>query len=218
MGIDLGNIDTIVISHGHDDHTRGLQFYFERGCENKPTIVAHPEAFEEKFIDKLIVGSPILTNELKTKCKLKLSKTPIQVSENITFLGEIPQTNNFESRKCIGKKIIAGNPSDDYVTDDTAIVYKNDKGIYIMTGCSHSGICNIVEYAKEICNESNVLGIIGGLHLFDKSEQLDQTIAYLKQYHIKEFYPCHCTSFLARAEIHKTIPIKEVGVGMEINW
>ncbi|MBP2632855.1 MAG: fold metallo-hydrolase [Firmicutes bacterium] len=218
FGIDLASIDTIVFSHGHDDHTRGLQYYFEQGYKNKPTIVAHPEVFEEKIIDTLKIGSPILKDELKEKSNLKFSKQPIKVSGNITFLGEIPQSNTFEVRKAIGKKIIAGKPSDDYVIDDTALVYKNDKGIYIITGCSHSGLCNIVEYAKKVCNESNVLGIIGGLHLFDKSEQLDQTIAYLKQYQIKEFYPCHCTSFLARAEIHKMIPIKEVGVGLEINW
>lgn len=218
FGIDLASIDTIAISHGHDDHTKGLQYYFGQGYKNKPMLVAHPEAFEEKIIDKLAIGSPILTDELRTKCKLKLSKTPIQVSRNITFLGEIPQTSNFEIRKCIGKKIVAGKASDDYVKDDTALVYKNDKGIYIITGCSHSGICNIVEYAKEVCGTNNVLGIIGGLHLFGPSAQLAKTIEYLKQYHIKEFYPCHCTSFLARAEIHKVLPIKEVGVGLEINW
>lgn len=57
--------------------------------------------------------------------------------------------------------------------DDTAIEYKGKNGIYIITGCSHSGICNIIEYAKKVCNDDRVLGIIGGFHLFNKNEQLE---------------------------------------------
>ena len=115
-------------------------------------------------------------------------------------------------------KLIDKTLVDDYVMDDTALVYKSEKGIYIITGCSHSGICNIVEYAKEVCNDNRVLGIIGGFHLFEVSEQVNKTIEYFKENNIKELYPCHCTSFAVKAEIHKTIPIKEVGVGLEIQW
>jgi len=102
--------------------------------------------------------------------------------------------------------------------DDTALVYKSKNGIYIISGCSHSGICNIVEYAKQVCKDNRVLGIIGGFHLFEVTEQVNKTIDYLKQNNLNELYPCHCTSFAVRAEIHKNLPVKEVGVGLEINW
>jgi len=218
LGIDLENVSTIVISHGHDDHTRGLKYYFEQNNKNNISIVAHPDAFKEKFIDNLKICSPILEEELKEKCNLILSKEPIKVSEHITFLGEIPQINHFENRKPIGKQIVGQTSVDDYVIDDTALAYKNEKGIYIITGCSHSGICNIIEYAKEVCKDNRVLGVVGGFHLFEVTEQVNKTIDYLKQNNIKELYPCHCTSFTVRAEIHKTLPVKEVGVGLEINW
>ena len=128
------------------------------------------------------------------------------------------QVNTFEKRKSIGKQNVDGIFIDDYVLDDTALVYQSEKGIYIIVGCSHSGICNIVEYAKEVCNDNRVLGIIGGFHLFEASEQVNKTIDYLKQNNIKELYPCHCISFAVRAEIHKILPVKEVGVGLEIEW
>ena len=218
FGIDLDNIKTIVISHGHDDHTRGLKYYFNKPHKNKISILAHPDAFKEKRIDNFKICSPILEEELKEKCNLILSKEPIKLSKNITFLGEIPQVNNFDKRKPIGKQMTDKTWVNDYVMDDTALVYKSEKGIYIITGCSHSGICNIVEYAKEICNDNRVLGIIGGFHLFEVSEQVSKTIEYFKENNIRELYPCHCTSFAVKAEIHKTIPIKEVGVGLEIEW
>jgi 7,8-dihydropterin-6-yl-methyl-4-(beta-D-ribofuranosyl)aminobenzene 5'-phosphate synthase len=75
-----------------------------------------------------------------------------------------------------------------------------------------------VEYAKRVCNDNTVLGIIGGFHLFEVNEQVHKTIEYLMQNNIKELYPCHCTSFAVKAEIHKSLPIKEVGVGLEIKW
>jgi len=102
--------------------------------------------------------------------------------------------------------------------DDTALVYQSENGIYIITGCSHSGICNIIEYAKQVCNDNRVLGVIGGFHLFEVNEQTNKTIDYLNQNNLKELYPCHCTSFAVRAEMHKILPVKEVGVGLELNW
>ena len=114
--------------------------------------------------------------------------------------------------------IVDENAVDDYVMDDTALVYKSEEGLYIITGCSHSGICNIVEYAKKICKDNRVLGIIGGFHLFELTERVEKTIDYLNKNDLRELYPCHCTSFAVRAEIHKALSVKEVGVGLEINW
>lgn len=216
FNIDINDIENIVISHGHDDHTRGLKYYFENIENHNLTITAHPDAFKEKKIGNLKICSPYLEEDLKKKCNLNFSKKPIKISENIVFLGEIPQINNFENRKAIGKKQGENNLEDDYVLDDSAIVYKSNDGIFIITGCSHSGVCNIIEYAKRVCNDNRVIGIIGGFHLFEVNEQLDNTINYIKSNNIEGIYPCHCTSLAVKAEMYKVLPIEEVGVGLEI--
>lgn len=218
LGVSLENISNVVISHGHDDHTRGLKYYFEQKYINNVSIIAHPDAFKEKIIGDLKIGSPILQEELKDRCNLILSKEPIKISKNLVFLGEIPQLNEFEKRKPIGKKIVQNTLVDDYILDDTAIAYQSKNGIYIITGCSHSGISNIIEYAKKVCKDNRVLGVIGGFHLFEINEQAKKTIDYLRQTNLKELYPCHCTSFVVKAEMYKVLPIKEVGVGLEVNW
>lgn len=218
LGINLDNINAIVISHGHDDHTRGLKYYFQQYYRNNISIISHPDAFNEKIFNHVKICSPFLKEELREKCNLILSKEPVKISKHITFLGEIPQINDFEDRKPIGKQIVDDTMVDDYVIDDTALVYESKDGLYIITGCSHSGICNIIEYAKRVCNNERVLGVIGGFHLFEVNEQVNKTIDYIKQNDIKELYPCHCTSFLVKAELHKSITVKEVGVGLELNW
>lgn len=216
MNIDLNKVNKLVISHGHDDHTGGLSNFFKDKREVE--LIAHPYCFNYKEdATGLYIGSPLTREKLSNVCKLNLSKQPIQVSKNIIYLGEIPTINEFEPRYSIGKCIIDDNKMDDTIVDDSAIVYKSDKGLFVITGCSHSGICNILEYAKKVCNDQRIYGVIGGFHLFDVNERLEKTITYLKENNIKLLYPCHCVSLKAKIEMAKELDINEVGVGLEIN-
>lgn len=217
MGIDMSEVSTIAFSHGHNDHTRGLTYLCKEGNLANTKIVAHPYAFKDRIEGTASIGSPVSEAYLRENSKLVLSKKPIQLSKHITFLGEIPSSNEFEKRKSFGTLKVDTTEQDDFVTDDTALVYKNSNGLFIITGCSHSGICNIIEYAKQVCKEDRIIGIIGGFHLFEVSLQLTKTIQYFQQNQISELYPCHCVSFSAKAEIHKHIPIREVGVGLTIS-
>lgn len=215
MSIDLDKVDTLVISHGHDDHTGGLKDYFK--VPRDIQLIAHPECFNYKEKDGLCISSPKDKNALSKLCKLNLSDKPVEVCKDLIFLGEIPRLNDFEGKDIIGEFDDNGKMVADLVCEDSALVYKTEKGLFIITGCSHSGICNILEYAKKVCNDDRIYGVIGGFHLFDKGERLDKTINYLKENNIDLLYPCHCVSLDAKIEMGKVIDIKEVGVGLEID-
>lgn len=218
MGIDLTTVSTIAISHGHNDHTRGLQFLAKEMDLKMVNLVAHPDAFKTKIFENESIGSPFDESQLQTMCSLQLSKTPIKISPNITFLGEIPSSNDFEHRQHFGCIVdpCHHEMDVDYVLDDSALVYQSRTGLFIITGCSHSGICNIVEYAKQVCNETKVVGIIGGFHLFERSKQLSHTVEYFVKNEIRQLYPCHCVSFIAKSEINQAIPVHEVGVSLTL--
>ncbi len=213
MGIDLSDVSKLVISHGHNDHTGGLPFILEK-CRNLE-IITHPKTFIEKMDEGEDIGSPYDEEMVRKYAKLSLSKKPVNITNNLIYLGEIPQTTSFETRDIIGVTDRDNHPDD--ILEDSAMCYKTDKGIFIITGCSHSGICNIIEYAKKVTGDNRVYGVIGGFHLFDKDERLASTIEYLKKENIPNLYPCHCISLDAKIEMGKVMEIREVGVGMEVD-
>lgn len=215
--IDLSKISKIVFSHGHNDHTGGFQHLSDQFNLSHVELIAHPDAFKEKIYEGEYISSDLREERINKICTLSCSRVPIAISQNIVFLGEVPEIHPFEGRKSIGKQKCGHELHDDYVLDDSALVYKDEKGLFIITGCSHSGICNIIEYAKKVCNNQNILGVIGGFHLFDHDTRLKKTIQYFVDNNITKLYPCHCVSFEAKAGINSIIPINEVGVGLIIN-
>ena len=130
--------------------------------------------------------------------------------------GRDPRSNDFEAQKPIGIQKRSGIAETDYVLDDTALAYKTENGLFIITGCSHSGICNIISHARQVCGDDRIVGVLGGFHLFEVDEQTEKTIAYLKNCNIKQLYPCHCVSLPVKAEMMKGLPVTEAGVGMRL--
>ena len=220
LGIDLGRVTHMVFSHGHNDHTRGLKYLNKQMDMSGMEVVAHPACFDEKVFGGESIGAPYSAADMAAICRYRPCDRPFAISDRLVFLGEIPDTVDFEKRRAIGSTKIKGIWQDDYVRDDSALVYRGTEGIFIITGCSHSGICNIVRYAREVCGRQRILGIIGGFHLFDADERLERTIDYLKCCGVKRIYPCHCVSLKAKARMIETmkdaLDIGEVGVGMEL--
>ncbi len=217
IGIDLAAVTKVVLSHGHDDHTGGLPYLMKNYNISGFEILAHPDTFAEKRRGDLRTGSPVSEEKMREKSRLRLSKTPVKVSEHITFLGEIPITQEFEQRPEMDKRKTPKGYVPDFILEDSALVFEKEAGIYVITGCSHSGICNICAYAKQLFGKP-ILGIIGGWHMKKVDSRTEKTIAYLKNEGVAELYPCHCTSFVVKAAIHQVMPIREVGVGLKIEW
>ena len=228
MKVNLNDLNYIVISHGHLDHTWGLvalvKFYTEAKIKKvnhlKPTLVSHPSSFLTKEFKGLKqIGSIISREELGRHFKMNLSKVPLWLTRKLVFLGEIERKNSFETKNSIGKVIEGNFKADDYLIDDSALAYKTSEGLVIITGCSHSGICNIIEYAKKICKDDRIIDIVGGLHLLNpKKEQLQGTLEYMEKLHPKEVHACHCTDLKSKIALSRIVNLKEVGVGQILKY
>ncbi|MDD2390445.1 MAG: MBL fold metallo-hydrolase [Desulfobacterales bacterium] len=226
MGIDLLFLDYLVFSHCHMDHTWGVDTLIreytnailQNHLHKKPELVAHPKAFISTVIDGVgEIGSIISEEKLKQQFKLSLSSVPVHLTDRLVYLGEIPRKFSFESHHPLGRK--EGETQDDFVIDDTALAYKSEDGLVIITGCSHAGICNILEYARRVCRDDRIVDIIGGLHLLNPpKEQMQGTLDYLKGLGLKKLHACHCTDFDSKVCLTAVAPVKEVGVGLCLEY
>lgn len=210
LGIDLTNLTAVVLSHGHNDHTGGLVYF---PAMRRVPLYAHPSAFAPKRFEGEDIGSPIAKDELEKIFDLRISVKPMWLTDKLVWLGEIPRANNFESRYAIGERLTENGWVADMLPDDTALAYRGNDGLWIITGCSHSGINNITEYAKCVCGDERICGIVGGFHLLKMSSQTHRTVEWLGDIRPKHLRPCHCTCFHARAAIHNAIPVQETCVG-----
>ena len=228
VNIPLFDVDYIVLSHGHLDHTWGLNylikkytdFAFEGFAFKKPVVVTHPLTFESKRMrDLREIGSLIPKEKLGNFFDLRLSSEPHRLTDRLIYLGEIERENDFESQEPLGKIIVDGSEQDDYLVEDSALAYKSPRGLVIITGCSHAGICNIVKQAQKVCGENRIVDIIGGFHLLDASpRQLQGTMDFMKKLKPGEVHACHCTDLAAKIALSGVVPLKEVGVGLHLEY
>ena len=228
MGIDLTTIDFLIISHGHLDHARGakhlVEHYRKRGVTHKPVLMmVSPEAFFRKYDFDLEKdqGMDVDQETLKEFFDIRFVAAPIHLTTNLIYLGAVERNNSFESQTPQkAKKLKAGKWVDDFILEDTQLCYKHGNNeVSVITGCSHNGICNIIEYAKKVAGADKVNTVIGGLHLQSPSKELmNSTLDYIRKANIHTFYPCHDTDFKSRVALAEVSNVEEAGVSLALEW
>lgn len=208
LGIDLSDVTDIVLSHGHVDHTGGLarlqSLYMKISRVGFPICVkrvtAHPN------IMKPLDDDGLANKNIPKLCDLfELSMTahPRYITDSILFLGEIPVKDKTRYRH----------------RDDSSLVYISKEGLVIISGCSHSGLINIAEYAKKVTNESRIAAIIGGIYIGNNHENDIKAIGeYLQKEKVQNIYPCHCCDLETKLLLSKYVPVKDVYSGLSITF
>ena len=227
LGIDLMNLDWIALSHGHLDHTWGLDPLIRGMTEamiegqplRRPTLVGHPEVFATKTVMGLPeIGSMLSLDKLARHMDTRLTREPLWLSERLVFLGEIPRIFPFEESR-LGETEKDGTMIPDDLMDDSSLAYVSSRGLVIITGCAHAGICNTVEYAKKICGTKKVFDVIGGFHLQSPPQaRMEQTTGYLAAQGIQALHPCHCTDLMSKIALAAALPVHEVGSGLQLTY
>lgn len=223
MGVDPLLAGQVVLSHGHLDHTGGLDALVKRhieasieGRETKmPQLLAHPAVFDPKrdeegrnigcFIDRTALGD------------VRLSAEPVWLTDRVLFLGEIERRFDFEGKQAVGEVLHGGRWVPDMVADDTGIACITDEGLVVVTGCAHAGICNTIEQARELTGERRVADVIGGFHLIAApDEQIRATCTFFEDLKPSAVHACHCTGFRATVALANAAPLHEVGAGLQL--
>ncbi|HJO94032.1 MAG TPA: MBL fold metallo-hydrolase [Victivallales bacterium] len=192
----LRDIKGIIISHGHYDHTSGLESVLRVSGGNK--IYAHPEIFAKKYDNKEgnieYTGIRYSTDYLiDLGADFILNREFSEIDNSLYLTGEVPRKNNFE--KTLSSQFIKENNEKipDLFMDDNSLAIDTEKGLIIILGCAHAGIINILDYFTEKLNK-HVYAVIGGTHLHSANElRIRKTIQSLKNYGIELIGTSHCT-------------------------
>jgi 7,8-dihydropterin-6-yl-methyl-4-(beta-D-ribofuranosyl)aminobenzene 5'-phosphate synthase len=193
---DLADLKYVVLSHGHYDHTGGLKEIAKR-TEN-PTVFAHPNVFDDKYALKgstyKPIGIPFSKKRLKKNLNFHFNKNGKEIIDGVRTTGFIPREINFEKVPeiyCIKKK---GDYVKDEIIDDQALILETRKGIFVVLGCTHSGLINTLNHVSEVTGNSKIFGILGGTHLrAARKARFQKTAWVLKRFKIQTIGLSHCS-------------------------
>jgi 7,8-dihydropterin-6-yl-methyl-4-(beta-D-ribofuranosyl)aminobenzene 5'-phosphate synthase len=216
LSISPKDIETIVLSHGHFDHVMGLHGLVRElgGRANLPVLI-HPEFWNRRRV--VIPGQEPLPVFSSSKAALRGAGFDIVEERRPSFLldgsvlvtGEVDRTTEFEQGLPGHQALRDGTwQPDPLILDDQALLLNvRDKGLVVLTGCGHSGIVNIVRYARKLTGIERVYAVIGGFHLPGPPTDLTrQTSRSLAAFSPTVIVPTHCTGFPAMATLAAEMP------------
>jgi 7,8-dihydropterin-6-yl-methyl-4-(beta-D-ribofuranosyl)aminobenzene 5'-phosphate synthase len=215
MGIDLGDVSCIVLSHGHYDHFGGLKEAIKAINKKDLPVIAHENMLKRR-------GTANLKGEIReysalpniaelSPARLVFNKDPLLIAQDYACVtGEIPRYTEFEKGLTQNRIFSDGAwQADHLIVDDRALILSLvGKGLVVISGCAHAGIINTIRYAKQITGNSKVYAVLGGFHLAGKEfeKRIEPTIEELRQINPTIIGAGHCTGWRALYAMSEAFP------------
>jgi len=209
-------LHSIVLSHGHVDHTQGLMGLIKRLGKQRMPILLHPDAFLNRkvvFPDKSELHTPAPNRHLLEQENVEFieERGPSYLIEGMVLVtGQIHRATDFEKGFPIHYSEINGTwQSDPLIHDDQALVVNvRDKGLVVLTGCGHAGAINSIRYAQKLTGVDTIYALLGGLHLTGAIFEpiIPRTVKELKAIGPRLIMPGHCTGWKATHAFARELP------------
>jgi 7,8-dihydropterin-6-yl-methyl-4-(beta-D-ribofuranosyl)aminobenzene 5'-phosphate synthase len=216
LEVDLDEIEALVLSHAHMDHTGSLFTVLDQIDKTIPLVV-HPEAFvSPRYFGlddgrKLRFPRTLVKADLEhRKVELVVSKAPTLIARDLVAVtGEVERVTDFE--KGLPNALLErnGKVEKDPIADDQSLVLNlKGKGLVVISGCAHAGIINTILHAQKITGISEVYAVMGGFHLSGPVFEpiIEETISELKQLNPAVIVPMHCTGWKAIERFSQEFP------------
>ena len=214
MDIDLAEVETFLISHGHHDHLGSIREVLASTPQPRDVVV-HPDAFLEErlylFPDGRTTPIPSLKREMiDSRFPVVEITAPRLLADGLmATVTEIPRVTDFEKGMRAAHYRKDGVFFKDDIRDDQGVVvHIKGKGLVIVTGCGHSGIINTILHAREITGVQEVFAVIGGFHLSGVFYEpvVERTIEEMKKFSPSLIAPTHCTGWKTQVAFSRAFP------------
>ena len=214
LGIDMGVIEAVVLSHGHTDHASGLptaiKMIAQANGGGRVPVHVNPEMFSHRaeVLDNgdIFLSENIPTIEVMEQAGAQVINDPAQrnlLGDLFYLSGEIPRTTSYE----LGLPVQVRRNADDtdwepdpWLMDERYMaVHVQGKGIMVFTACSHAGLINVLRHARETFAPIPLYGVMGGFHLAGGLFEpiIPETVRDLAEFDLKVIVPGHCTGWRA---------------------
>jgi 7,8-dihydropterin-6-yl-methyl-4-(beta-D-ribofuranosyl)aminobenzene 5'-phosphate synthase len=216
LGVDMGAVEAVAISHGHSDHLGGFAKLLELIGNKGIEFVAHPKVFHSpryiKIGEDFRIYFPKFSREMAQQAGVRIVETEgpyLLLDGDVLFLGKIERVTDFEQGLPAAHFELEGLEMWDAIEDDTSIVMNlRGRGLVVLSGCAHAGIVNTVRYAREVTGVEAVHAIMGGFHLSGRAFEaiVERTTEELMQIAPAYVVPTHCTGRKAIMTIEQAMP------------
>jgi 7,8-dihydropterin-6-yl-methyl-4-(beta-D-ribofuranosyl)aminobenzene 5'-phosphate synthase len=216
LGIDPAEVEIVVLSHGHFDHTTGLDGFAERVKRPNLPVVVHPEIWTRRRIaipgrDPFEIPSPSRAALESVGFAVVEEEQPsLLVDSSILITGQVDRTTGFESGFAFHEAKRQGRwvPDPLIVDDQSLIVDVAGRGLVVLTGCGHAGLVNIARFAQRLTGVGSIHALLGGFHLSGPLFEpiIEPTCAALEEMRPDVVVPAHCTGFAAARSIAARLP------------
>jgi 7,8-dihydropterin-6-yl-methyl-4-(beta-D-ribofuranosyl)aminobenzene 5'-phosphate synthase len=219
LKVDLSQLESVVLSHGHFDHFGGLPEVLNSAPKGIP-LVLHPDAFLERRLNAPVIGRPVGMPTLdeqalkETGVMLYKAKEASTLASGLILVsGEVKRVTGFER----GFPWAEAKIDDDWVVDpfhdDQGVAVKvKGRGLVVLGGCSHAGIINTVRHAQQVTGTDTVHAVLGGFHLSGPVFEpiIGPTIEEMKKIGPDFVVPMHCTGWEAINQFAQEMPAQFV--------
>ena len=201
LKVDLSDVEDVVLSHFHHDHTGGLLTLRQELMKTNPRALSRVHVGEGIFTPRRFKGKEDANQMIAAKAEYEATGgtfivhgKPAEIFPGIWLTGPVPRPNAEKNWQAGVEIKVDGKWTEDTLPEDQSLLFQTDRGLVLLSGCGHAGVVNTIEYARKVLGPQKVYAAVGGFHLYElPDEKLAWTARKLKEYGVTQILGAPCT-------------------------
>lgn len=202
LGLDAGALDALALSHGHLDHFGGLLGFLSvhrRRMRRELRFYGHPDHYVARWLerdgDRVALGRLDRADVARWDLDVIDVPAPRELAEGVLLAGEMRAPEPYETIPASLRAERGGAlVPDTFIGEQTLVAHVRDRGLVVVTACSHRGIVGICRHAMRVTGVPKIHAVIGGFHLSGlDAARIDRVVEALRGFEVDYLVPQHCS-------------------------